>query len=89
MSYPYSTGRVSAARFSWLLSRDAPEIAREIQFNQLKEMTNIDKKPLKIKQYLLDSGDPAASVNIGTLHLSPSMHHTVPSVSKKTDVRWN
>lgn len=61
----------------------------KFNLTNLKKSLIYIKKPLKIKQYLFDSGDPAASVNIVALHLSLLMHHTVLSVSKKIYLRWN
>lgn len=44
MSYLYSTGKSSAARLSWLLMRDASEIAWEVQFNKHTKTTDYERK---------------------------------------------
>lgn len=49
----------------------------------LKKTLIYIEKPPKVKQYLFDSGDPAAFVKTGALHLSLLMYHTVLSASKK------
>lgn len=55
----------------------------------LKKTLIYTEKPLKVKQYLFDSGDPAASVKTGVLHLSLLRHHTVLSASTKIYLRQN